>query len=211
MPGHDPSAPLQATARLPAPGRLAALGPVLCLHRAWSGGQLGGWARAVRAESAVEMDSDGVYEFLCFQDDAGRCCWQLYLLPETDFFAWEWLASRLPARVPRPRPRDVAARLWSQLACGLRGEHWHAGAVRLHTLHVGPGTGVPVLAASPADLSAPGRTTARRILRARGIDARELGGGCCCEQAARGAVQEVPATEWQDTHPLIRPWPGETT
>ena len=79
---------------LPHPRQLAELGTVLCMHRPRQGGELAGWMRAVRAESDAGMDSDGLYESLAFFDGQGQCCWRLFLLPDSDFLAWDTLAAR---------------------------------------------------------------------------------------------------------------------
>ena len=98
---------------LPHPRQLAELGTVLCMHRPRQGGELAGWMRAVRAESDAGMDSDGLYESLAFFDGQGQCCWRLFLLPDSDFLAWDTLASRLPAQRPGQAGQvAVAERLW---------------------------------------------------------------------------------------------------
>ena len=151
---------------LPEPRQLAALGAVLCLSRARFGHPLEGWAAAMRAEAACDCDSDGLRESISFLDRDGRCCWRLYLLPDSDFLAWEELSSRLPVR-PERGPAGIAERLFSRLANRLNGGHWQASALRLHALS--NGAGGTALAASPAPLSELGLAVARRIARDEGI------------------------------------------
>lgn len=187
--------PVQA---LPLPHQLAALGAVLCLYRP-RGGELAGWAQAVRSASRSEIDGDGVHESLVFFDAHGQPCWQLHLLPETDFLAWDRLAHRLPQHCEAPARAHLGARLWRRYA--ERGG-WRLEAMRLHALPPAPGfASLDVLAASPAPLSAVGAEAARRIARSHGIDAGGAIDDCCCRRAAR-------ATEVRHDHdagyPLIR-------
>ena len=151
---------------LPEPRQLAALGAVLCLSRARFGHPLAGLAPAVRAEVSCHCDSDGLRESLSFLDRDGHCCWRLYLLPDSDFLAWEELSSRLPQRTDRG-PTGIAERLLSRLANRLHGGHWQACALRLHALS--NGVGDTALAASLAPLSELGLAVARRIARDEGV------------------------------------------
>ncbi len=159
--GMDNPAVSRLTA-MPAASALAALGPVLCMHRPEHGNELVGWSHAVHAESRVRMDSEDVIESLRFFDDAGRCCWRLYLLPESDFFAWDRLLSRLPGGCDNELRSGIAERLWRRLADTLHGDAWHLSAVCLHAIRVGARV---CMAASAASLSAPGIERARRIAR----------------------------------------------
>lgn len=203
--------------RLPMPSELATLGAVLCLYRPQSGGELAGWTHAVHAEVRSALDSDGVREELVFTDREGRCCWRLWLLPDSDFLAWERLASALPtsnARRDGSHPTaGVAERLWSRLAERMRGERWQAGVLRLHALRSGPGFGLddhPVLAASLATPSTLGASVAQRIAREAGADSSGLCDDCCCDRAARVvAARETPVhaartSDNGDVFPLIR-------
>ena len=106
---------------LPRPWQLAELGSVLCLYRPQRGGELAGWTQAVRAESATGMDSDGLQESLSFFDATGQCCWRLFLLPDSDFLAWDLLASQFPSRCEEAAVQGVADRLWRRLAGRLGG------------------------------------------------------------------------------------------
>jgi hypothetical protein len=165
--------PANAPARvLPEPRQLAALGTVLCLSRARSGHPLAGLAPAVRAEVSCHCDSDGLRESLSFLDRDGHCCWRLYLLPDSDFLAWEDLSSRLPQRLDRD-PAGIAERLLSRLANRLHGGHWQASALRLHAFS--NGAGGTALAASLAPLSELGLAIARRIARDEGAVDDALG------------------------------------
>ena len=83
------------SAAWPTPAQLATLGTVLCLYRA-DGNELGGWRQAVRVHACQGVDSEGLRESLCFLDARGRCVWRLYLLPDSDFLAWDRLVAALP-------------------------------------------------------------------------------------------------------------------
>lgn len=187
---------------LPRPQQLAALGAVLCQFQPRAGGELGGWAQAASAMASSGVDSDGVHERLLFFDGSGAPCWQLHLLPETDFLAWERLSTVLPA-YPQPADagRGIAQRLWRRIA---QRRCWQLDAMRLHALPPAPGfASLCVLAASPAPLSPLGAEAARRIARQQGIEATRLIDDCCCRQAAfqerlRGREHEHAA------YPLIR-------
>lgn len=151
---------------LPEPRQLAALGAVLCLSRARLGHPLAGWTPAVCAEVVCNCDSDGLRESISFLDRDGRCCWRIYLLPDSDFLAWEELSSRLPVRADRGHT-GIAERLLSRLANRLNGGHWQASTLRLHALPCG--TNGTALAASLAPLSELGFAIARRIARDEGV------------------------------------------
>lgn len=174
-------------AALPSAAELASLGTVLCVYRSRYGGELGGWAQAVCAESWGGIDSDGWHECLQFRDRNDHCCWRLYLLPDSDFFAWEQLTARLPRAEAMPSPGDgIATRLWRRVASRVGGERWLASVLRLHTLppvQQAP-TSKPVLAASLAPVSMFGADVVRRIAMIEGIDSEVPLDDCCCRQFA---------------------------
>ena len=157
------SLPLQPIHR-PSASELAALGTVLCLYRADSN-ELAGWQQAVAAHACQGLDSEGVRESLCFTDARGRCCWRLYLLPDSDFLAWDRLVSGLAVRPVGSEDATVGERLWRRLAGSLGGQRWRMCAVQLHAVEQGNG-----LAASLAPLSSLGSAAARRISRLESAD-----------------------------------------
>ncbi|MFT4178767.1 MAG: Hemin transport protein [Thermomonas sp.] len=159
------ASPAEAS-QLPDARQLAALGSVLCLHRAHAGSELDGWLQAVRATSESALDSDGLYERLEFLDADGHCCWRLYLLPDTDFLAWERLVAGLPGE--RELRGGIGERLWRRVFRYLGDSAWRASVLRFHALPTGRGD--VVLAASPPALSACGTEVARRIIRREGVD-----------------------------------------
>ena len=196
---------------LPRAQQLAALGTVLCLYRAQQGGELSGWARAVRVESRTGMDSDGLRESLVFFDAEGRCCWQLYLLPDSDFLAWDRLLASLPSRAEMDASIGVGERLWRRLAGRLRGEQWQARILMLHA--VPAAIAQPVLAASLATVSPLGAATAQRIAQAEGADSSLHVNDCCCAQSSLAATRAAVQFEAQDGHalPLVRFTSRKTT
>lgn len=166
----------------PHPRQIATLGTVLCLYRPQHGSELSGWAQAVRVEVRIGVESDGLRESLMFFDHEGRCCWQLWLLPDSDFLAWDRLAASLPSRDASASQAGIGERLWQRLARRLTGEHWRTCALRLQVLP--QPLAAPLLAASLAPLSMLGAATARDIARAEGADMQHLSDDCCCAQAA---------------------------
>ena len=98
------------------PRQLAALGTVLCLYRPQHGSELSGWAQAVRVEARIGVESDGLRESLIFFDREGRCCWHLWLLPDSDFLAWDRLAASVPSRDAGTPQASIGERLWQRLA-----------------------------------------------------------------------------------------------
>lgn len=197
-----------AVSVLPRVQQLAALGTVLCLYRPQHGSELSGWAQAVRVESRAGVDSDGLRESLAFFDADGRCCWRLYLLPDSDFLAWDRLLDSLPICNESEPATGVSERLWRRLAGRLLGGQWQACVLKLHVL---PATRMaPVLAASLAPLSPLGIATAQRIAQAEGADESLRLDDCCCAQASLAAAQATPRYETAGEHavPLVRLNPG---
>ncbi|MEG2942212.1 MAG: Hemin transport protein [Thermomonas sp.] len=179
---------------LPHPHELAALGAVLCLYRIHAGSELDGWSQAVRVSSDSALDSDGLCESLQFFDREGDCCWRLYLLPDSDFLAWERLLAALPRHRSKDAGLNLRERLWRRVARHLGGPAWRANVLRFHAPPAGPGfAGQSLLAASLPPLSACGAEVGRRIVRREGIDDAGLIDECCCRQAARHAAS-APAT-----------------
>jgi len=193
-----------AAQSLPRAQQLAALGTVLCLYRHQEGGELSGWARAVRVESRAGVDSDGLRESLAFFDHEGRCCWRLYLLPDSDFVAWDRLLALLPSCEEAEAATGVGERLWRRMAGRLLGGQWQACVLRLHA--VPAGIRQPLLAASSATVSSLGAATAQRIARAEGAEQSIRADDCCCARsafpAARGSDKKMTTGEL--ALPLLR-------
>lgn len=186
---------------LPTPRQLAGLGAVLCLYRSGQGSELAGWAQAIRVCAHAGLDSDGLRESLHFFDAAGRCCWQLYLLPDSDFLAWDRLLARLPEDADCAASEGIGERLWRRLAGRLRGEQWRAAVLNLHAVR--REDGVEVLAASLASLSPLGASTARAIARAEAAEGEALADECCCARAAAREPVIFSGAAYADA---ILPW-----
>jgi hypothetical protein len=155
---------------LPSAAELAALGTVLCVYSRRYGGELGGWRRATGAEVRCGIDSDGWHECLHFRDREGDCCWRLYLLPDSDFLAWERLQARLPVFEAKPATGEaISGRLWRRLSARVGGAPWQSSVIRLHAL----GHPRTLLAASPAAISPLGAHMLQRLVRIEGLEAAE--------------------------------------
>ncbi|MFT3806565.1 Hemin transport protein [Arenimonas sp.] len=165
-------APLRSTAptgACPCPAAdLARLGPLLCLYPDCQTHVLAGWAGAVAVRPAVRIDSDGPQESLLFLDAASRPCWQLYLLPDSDYLAWDDVVAQLHAI--RSESTATASRTDPKACIQLTVGNpvWRACALRLHAM--GETSAPGNLAAANAALSEAGRRAAERI--ARGIGTR---------------------------------------
>lgn len=184
---------------LPHPQQLAELGTVLCLYRPQHGSELTGWMQASRVEVHAGLDSDGLRESLLFFDRTGRCCWRLWLLPDSDFLAWDRMAATLPDHRAATSAAGIGERLWHRLANKLTGDAWRACALRLHAMQEADTP--PVLAASLTTLSSLGVTTARDIVRAEGAEFIRAWDDCCCAQAAARAAESAIATP---ADPILR-------
>lgn len=117
-----PSRPLAALTR-----RWPALGPVLWLWRAPGGcaadlSQVAGWNCVHRIEP------DGICEALRFFRDDGREQARLYLLPDSDYLAWEQLLQCVPCGTPEPA-RGLHQRLHAA-AWARAGHAWQGAVVR---------------------------------------------------------------------------------
>jgi len=205
LPTRWESTDIESAGALPMPRQLAELGAVLCLYRADHGSELGGWARATRVTVRAGLDSDGLREALHFFDEQGRCCWQIYLLPDSDFLAWDRLLAGLPKDEGGEPAAGVGERLWRRLAGRLRGEQWRAAVLHLHAVRRDDGR--DVLAASLASLSHLGATTAREIARAESAEGEELADECCCARAASREPVIFSGAAYADA---VIPWTHRT-
>lgn len=163
---------------LPAPERLAAVATVLCVYPRRQRDALAGWLAARDARRLDEGGYDGgACEALSFRDAAGRECWRLYLLADSDFLAWDDAAAAL-SPVPAHAGAWAAAARWLRR---LRGG-WRAQALRLSVLR--DEAGHCVLLADAAALSPLGLTQARRMAAAAGARLDERAHSCCCLTSA---------------------------
>ena len=221
---HDGEGPVAAMAapasrrsgrQLPDAMQLTALGSVLCLYRHDMSALAPGHA-AVQAHVHARVDARGACEWLgfrdadprptgCADDRAGRRDedeerLRLYLLPDTDFLAWERMTAALPVVPERPREatsRSLHLRLLGRMTARCPAARWQAMALRLITR---PEIAGPHLVAIPAALSPLGRRVADRI-------ARDEGATPLCESthAFRAASCNHPHLENPHLAPFIHP------
>lgn len=172
--------PVPEANAMPHARQLAELGAVLCLYRVQSASELDGWSQAVHAASESVLDSDGLCESLQFFDRDGHCCWRLYLLPDTDFLAWESLVAGLPAQRDGGSTGGIGERLWRRMSRYLGGPAWRANILRFHALPSPIHPGEDVLAASLPVLSDCGAEVARRFVQREGTECMALIEACRC-------------------------------
>lgn len=183
-------AALSERAALPAPERLAAVATVLCAYPRRHRDALDGWLQAASVERMTRIDGESSCEALLFRDAAGRACWRLYLLPDSDFLAWDDAAAKLPTY----RGADARGGVWA----GLRrrwlrrlGGRWCAEILRLHVLR--DEAGHCILLADSAELSSLGQAHARRIAAGEGARLAIGTHVCCC--MASGLRDGVPPVQ----------------
>lgn len=176
-------------AGLPAPERLAAVATVLCVYPRRHRDALDGWLQAASVERMTRLDGESSCEALVFRNAAGRVCWRLYLLPDSDFLSWDDAAAKLPVY----RGADARGGAWAALRRRwlrrLRGR-WQAEVLRLHVLR--DDAGHCILVADTAELSPLGQAHARRIAAGEGARLQTQAHVCCC-MASRLSDEARPA------------------
>lgn len=150
---------------------LAMLGPVLHVDARGAGEsvhlpdnapwparpELVGLACATRVVASAQLDSDGPGECLHFLDAHGAPLASLWLLPDSDFLAWETLVERLPAM-------QVPGLAWQCGRC-----HASRGRARVRRFERIRVVGGQLLdAAAPERLSAIGQARARQLAQSAG-------------------------------------------
>ncbi len=152
--------PRAARAMLPTPAQLAALRCALCVYPSGVSDALSGWRCAARAETGAAVDDIGAREWIAFLDTGGRCRTRLYLLPDSDFLAWETVTSGLPpcAEAPAAPLPSLCRRLDARMHAG----RWRAVVLGLRVSRCG---GAWTLQAVPTPLSSIGLRVARAIVR----------------------------------------------
>ncbi|WP_363798154.1 Hemin transport protein [Lysobacter firmicutimachus] len=179
------------SAALPAPERLAAVATVLCAYPPRHRDALDGWLHARRAERLLRRDGEDRCEALLFRDDGGRACWCLYLLPDSDFLAWDDAIAALPACRGGEARSGAWARLRRRWLRRLRGR-WQAQILRLQVL--ADDAGHCILLADRAEPSALGLAHAQRIAAAEGARLRAQADACCCLASRRAARDPAAAS-----------------
>jgi hypothetical protein len=151
------------TAAMPTPTQLATLGSLLWLFPPESRHPLDRWAYVVRAEAYVAIDDDGVREWIAFFDADDGCRCRAYLLPDSDFVAWECLNLPLSCGPHRTEAMTLCQRL------SMRGSRsrWRAMVLRLRAV---ARSRTWTLHAYATPLSALGLQVANAIVRAEDAD-----------------------------------------
>ena len=164
-----------APRRLPDAGQLAALGSVLCLYR-YDDTPPARWWAAGRALMHACVDATGAREWVSVhgasghdaragQDGADDDRLRFYLLPDTDFLAWERMTATLAsATTQRAAVQSLHARMLARVAARAR---WQALPLRLQAQ---PGASGWRLTALPVDLSTLGRRVAETIACCEGAE-----------------------------------------
>lgn len=168
---------------LPTPECLAAVATVLCLYPRRHRDALAGWLRSIGAQRCVGEGAQAGRESILFRDAQGRACWRLYLLPDSDFLAWDLAVGALPQR-RHERAGGRFVRACRSLRRRLGGG-WNAQALCLQLAH--DAAGRRILVADSATPSALGLEHARRIAAAEGALLRTEPDTCCC-MARRAAA-----------------------
>lgn len=183
--GRSPAVGSTDAGALPTPERLAAIATVLCLYPRRQHDALAGWLASASAQRCIGEGSQAGREAIVFRDARGRACWRLYLLPDSDFLAWDLAVAGLPAAAPA-RAAGGIARAWRRWLDG----GWSAQTLRLQL--ASDEAGRRILVADGAEPSALGREHARRIAAAEGAILRTESDTCCC-MARRAASQALNA------------------
>jgi hypothetical protein len=151
------------------PELLAALGPLLCLYRADDPHALQGWSWAKSVQACIKINSDGPREALTFFDETRRACWQLYLLPDSDYLSWDRVLSCVQCQL------DSTENAWRYKTPAVPISHaignpiWRACALRFYAV---PGSNNQYcLALGDVSLSIAGRKAAEAIAKSEGASA----------------------------------------
>lgn len=148
------------------PELLAALGPLLCLYRADDPHALCGWSGAKSVQACIKINSDGPREALTFFDAARRACWQLYLLPDSDYLSWDRVLSCVRCEL------DTSQNFWLKTMDGtpisraIGNPIWRACALRFYA--VPRSNNENCLALADVSLSNAGRRAAEAIAKSEG-------------------------------------------
>lgn len=155
---HVPMAALPARA-------LAGVGPLLCVFPSDQRSELNALRHASQVCAECCIDDDGIRESLRFTDGDGSTCLRLFLLPDSDYTAWERLREGLPCVATEARS-SACGRCSEFIRCLgrlLRGEGWMSSLLCIETgIDSGPRIGA-------AQVSRIGQEIARRIARAEGV------------------------------------------
>lgn len=150
---------------------LAGVGPLLCLFPVTRRSEIGALGEAASVCAECCIDDDGIRESLRFIDDDGITCLRLFLLPDSDYHAWERLREGLPCVSSEVRS-SACSRCSEFMRClgrWFRGDGWMSSllSIDIGRREVGCGEKLaPRIGA--ARVSPIGREIACRIARAEG-------------------------------------------
>lgn len=154
------------------PQLLAALGPLLCLYRADDPHALCGWSWAKSVQACIKINSDGPREALTFFDARYRACWQLYLLPDSDYLNWDKVLSCMRCQLDATQNSWLKQIQAPPIARAIGNPIWRACALRLYAV---PGlNNEQSLAWADVNLSNAGRKAAEAIAKSEGTAANNI-------------------------------------
>jgi hypothetical protein len=151
------------------PELLATLGPLLCLYRADDPHALHGWSWAKSVQACIKINSDGPREALTFLDEAKRVCWQLYLLPDSDYLSWDRVLSCVRCQLDSPQTTWRKKIPGVPIAQMIGNPIWRACALRFYA--VPNSQHQRTLALGDVCLSHAGRKAAEAIAKSEGASA----------------------------------------
>ncbi|HVV97001.1 MAG TPA: hypothetical protein VHC92_07670 [Rhodanobacteraceae bacterium] len=115
-----------------APATIGARGLLLLDHPA-----LIPLARCMRADAHVQVTSHGPREWLSFRDADGIAIAKLYLLPDTDYLAWDEMVAAMRLAPPVKEPANWQAHAaFLRLAFARLGTAWQARLVTFEHRHL---------------------------------------------------------------------------
>ncbi len=158
--------------RLCTPELLAALGPLLCLYRADDPHVLSGWSWAKTVQACIKINSDGPREALTFFDETRRACWQLHLLPDSDYLSWDRVLSCVRCELDATQSTWLKKNSVAPISRSLGIPIWRACALRLFAVR-GFDT-EHCLALADVCLSKAGRKAAEAIAKSEGAAAETI-------------------------------------
>jgi hypothetical protein len=148
------------------PELLAALGPLLCLYRADDPHALCGWSGAKSVQACIKINNDGPREALTFFDETRRACWQLYLLPDSDYLSWDRVLSCVRCELDTTQNSWLKQMAAVPIARAIGNPIWRACALRFYA--VPSLNNEHCLALADVSLSNAGRKAAEAIAKSEG-------------------------------------------
>lgn len=148
------------------PELLAALGPLLCLYRIDDPHALCGWSWAKSVQACIKINNDGPREALTFFDESCRACWQLYLLPDSDYLSWDRVLSCVRCELDTTQNSWLRQITVAPIARSIGNPIWRACALRFYAVQ--NMNNEQCLALAGVSLSYAGRKAAEAIAKSEG-------------------------------------------